>query len=1105
MSSNRSQLVYLNREQAERLAQDVAGFLENRSFAKNAHIGLIGPGTRGPEADPLDLLTEAVEEQAEQWLSPFVSGFRVSLRPIEGADESRIKVCYSFSIRISAPSRRTGEEVQERDQFRSIDFCFIVKNEKDIEVSLVIYDGLRNVVLYSREVQVNLNNNQFGVRVPDGPFADARTHLTTTMQTGYTSQECLRLRFTYGFAVTASLAKSGNGRLELAVRLLDEEGTFNDPNGRIILLDDRNRKCRNQGLVDRVREPWSIAQLHEVQSVVMVIGYEFAVRATEYGISGIRPINCAYNLEAINEGEIRFRDYAIVPERGRRIRQSNRPIADFLRTALSQFGQQLGIPPEYSEMTVDALTDSLRPLIDNSNYLFTFQEDCTLMILECIVENRSPASAVPMSIQTAGGKTLGFLIPICIYAFSRKAESKGVKALLFYPTKALINDQSDTIVKLLWRFNSNLRKMGFSGGPLTFGILHGDITDKKAVSKRLARASQTETSETLRLKCPVCSSQLQIVYRRVGETGVSESVSCSGSENPACPLATNADEIKFFNSMVRAAEESVYADPPDILVCTPDMINYRLFFDPSEQAIFGRRIKRCPVCSYTTANIAERGPCSQCNTALEGPLEFSAPRVLVFDEAHQLRGSFGSQVSHVMSRLEEAVKVLTGNRDYRPVYIFSSATLARPSAFVRDFFGMNVPAKQLVKADYLLESSVIHRIHLFMVPKGYSPEATLIQTVKAVFRNFPFRDRHPNVLIFVNSLAESNLLISLLRHHRSHLREGREHLPPPVIDGHSTDYGSTQRVEVEDGFTRGAINVLVATSTLQVGVDFNRIDVLIIYGAPFYLSDYVQRIGRAGRKHAALIVNILPDKPIDFFFFGNYPLITDLDVRDRALDAEAVRISRENERIRSRSAVKAFLDYLCTHPDSPRYYKDGVRRAVNPLLKVLFSEGIARQGSEALQQIATREQVNPELISYIQMANRAEMTELESRSVLRTIDSLLELMSTSGITSLSQLFSNRQLGFLNSIYAGDLRQSDYVVRVEHPDLEQVARSYGRSSEDTTRERTLSIAIGDYCPGQITSYRSVFFVIDHIESDPTMSGQVRNALFRRQALARREDL
>jgi ssDNA-binding Zn-finger/Zn-ribbon topoisomerase 1 len=1105
MSTNR--VLYLDRLQAERLAQQIADFLENRMFAKNPHIGLIGPGTRGAEADSIDLLSEIIEEQTEQWLSPYVSGFRVNLQKISDKKQRKIKVCYSFSIRVSPPSL-TGSppiQVNENDQFHCLDVCLVIMNECLIDTSLVVYDGLRQNILYSRNASLKMESGQARLVVPDQEYRDARNALTTAIAVGYDPNK-FGSRFTHSFALEVSMRMVSSERLQLAVRLLGGEGSFLDERNRIIQVDDENERFRRQGLVDAENEPWSISQLYELHSSIRLEGYDFLIRVTEHGIAGLRPINCAYDLEALNQGELRFRDYALVPERGRAIRQSDMTVEGFFRQVVSRYSNNLNLTGERAEKLIAAGSEALNHLIDHSDHLYTFQEDCTFKVLDSIVENQAPLSAVPMAVQTAGGKTLGFLIPISIYAFSLKfcsQPSHGVKAFLFYPTKALINDQSDTIIRLLWNLNKSLQRLGIEGRQITFGVLHGDILSKNEISHRLKRTGQAQFTESLRFKCPNCGSQLEVTYTLVGENGILETVKCSGTENASCSLSVNNEEITFLNSMVKVIRDSIYANPPDIVVATPDMINYRLFFDPSSQSIFGRSIKRCPVCSYTTAYLSQRGSCPHCGAMLEGPFHFAPPRIFVFDEAHQLRGSFGSQVSHVMSRLEQAVKVLSGISDFRPVYVFSSATLSRAQTFIRDFFGQSVPTKELVRADYLPEAELIQRVHLFMVPKGYSPQATLVQTIKATFQNFPYKDRYPNVLVFVNSLAEANEIIHLLRHHRGPLHQGYENLPPPIIDGHSTDYGNEQRVEVEDGFSRGSINVLVATSTLQVGLDFNRIDVLIIYGAPFYLSDYVQRMGRAGRRHAAVILSILPNKPVDFFFFSNYPLVTNFDIRDRALDAEAVRISRDNQIIRRRSAVRAFMDYLCTHPDAPRYYSDKYKNT-DLLLRAIFAGEKAGNQEEILEAVATEADLNPNLFTYIERALRSPLEDTEKRSILRTIDDLIQLMATHGITCLSGAL-NQRIGFLDKIYAGDLRQSDYTVRIEYPDLLQLSRSHNPNDPEYARQRSLAIAIGDYALGQITSYRSYYFIVDHVESDPTMSTRIRNSLFRREASSRREDL
>src|SRR2546427_3723397 len=99
---------------------------------------------------------------------------------------------------------------------------------------------------------------------------------------------------------------------------------------------------------------------------------------------------------------------------------------------------------------------------------------------------------------------------------------------------------------------------------------------------------------------------------------------------------------------------------------------------------------------------------------------------MVFDEAHQQRGSFGSQVSYLVTRLEAAVKGLNGLSRYDPVYVFSSATLRKPEKVVPEFLGRTLSVEK-IEAEEVQEEEVEPRTHLFLLPKGYSTQATLIQ------------------------------------------------------------------------------------------------------------------------------------------------------------------------------------------------------------------------------------------------------------------------------------------------------------------------------------------------------------------------------------------
>jgi len=65
---------------------------------------------------------------------------------------------------------------------------------------------------------------------------------------------------------------------------------------------------------------------------------------------------------------------------------------------------------------------------------------------------------------------------------------------------------------------------------------------------------------------------------------------------------------------------------------------------------------------------------------------------------------------------------------------------------------------------------------------------------------------------------------------------------------HHADLSSQQRREIEDRFRRAKVGLIVATSTLEVGVDIGSIDTCILFDVPPSHDSFVQRTGRAGRR-----------------------------------------------------------------------------------------------------------------------------------------------------------------------------------------------------------------------------------------------------------------
>lgn len=100
----------------------------------------------------------------------------------------------------------------------------------------------------------------------------------------------------------------------------------------------------------------------------------------------------------------------------------------------------------------------------------------------------------------------------------------------------------------------------------------------------------------------------------------------------------------------------------------------------------------------------------------------------------------------------------------------------------------------------------------------------------------------------------------------------REKTPRIYSHEHTGLLGRKQREEIETDFklrpNTDSINSLVATSTLEMGIDIGDLNSELNVGIPPLTANYLQRVGRAGRKSGgALIIDFAKSDPHDLFFF----------------------------------------------------------------------------------------------------------------------------------------------------------------------------------------------------------------------------------------------
>jgi len=213
------------------------------------------------------------------------------------------------------------------------------------------------------------------------------------------------------------------------------------------------------------------------------------------------------------------------------------------------------------------------------------------------------------------------------------------------------------------------------------------------------------------------------------------------------------------------------------------------------------------------------------------PHLFADLDTIILDELHALSASKrGDLLALDVARL----------RTIRPelITLGLSATVARPSE-LRAYL---VPQRT--------GASVIALSDLVQIDGGAKPQIKIIEldepvpwaghtTRYAIDQIYAAIERHHLSLVFVNTRMQAELLFQEL------WRANEQGLP---IALHHGSLDANQRRKVEAAMASGSLKAVVATSTLDLGIDWGDVDLVIHVGAPKGASRFIQRIGRANHR-----------------------------------------------------------------------------------------------------------------------------------------------------------------------------------------------------------------------------------------------------------------
>ncbi len=247
--------------------------------------------------------------------------------------------------------------------------------------------------------------------------------------------------------------------------------------------------------------------------------------------------------------------------------------------------------------------------------------------------------------------------------------------------------------------------------------------------------------------------------------------------------------------------------------------------------------------------------------------------IVAVDEAHVLRGVFGSHVAAVLRRLRRVARLHGGD----PQFVLTSATIANPQDLAESLTGLPFT---LVDND------------------GASTGER-----RVIFRNPPLLDKEKGerrslltegALVFANLVSQGVRTIAFARTRKAAELIYRYAADRLGVDGarrispYRAGYTPRERREIEGRLFRGDLLGVVSTNALELGVDVGALDAVVCCGYPGSVASIWQQWGRAGRgKDPALAVYIPGRDSLDQFLFENPPRVLGRRV-------EAARVTMEN-------------------------------------------------------------------------------------------------------------------------------------------------------------------------------------------------------------------
>jgi hypothetical protein len=491
------------------------------------------------------------------------------------------------------------------------------------------------------------------------------------------------------------------------------------------------------------------------------------------------------------------------------------------------------------------------PSGDTSHQWRPFQIAFILLCVEGIVDPTSADRSTTdlLWFPTGGGKTEAYLGLIAFTTFLRRLGNPqsggGVTVLMRYTLRLLTIQQFEraTLLMCCCEYLRRRDRAQLGADPIRIGLWVGrgatpNTLDeaRTALNKYRDGVIPTEKNPVQLRSCPWCGQLLDHHNYYIATSDRRLVVSC---RNKNCEFESELP--------VCLVDQDIYAKRPTLIIATVDKFA-ALPWNDQVVNLF---------------NIGSSEP---------------PPELIIQDELHLISGPLGT----LTGLYETAVDAVCELKGVGPKIIASTATIRRAGNQVRGIFNRavrqfpppGIDARDSYFAEEVGPEQKGTRLYVGLMAPGTSQTTLMVRTYAALLQfaaDLPgtpdVRDPYWTLVGYFNSLrvlAGAKLQVQddvedrielLARESGSAKRTLDEQIEMTSREASAEIPSHLKRMAIRHP-DRAALDVILATNMISVGVDIDRLGLMVVMGQPQATSEYIQATSRVGRQFPGLVVTL---------------------------------------------------------------------------------------------------------------------------------------------------------------------------------------------------------------------------------------------------------